>query len=271
MKTYSTQKERILIPLLVTSLLLALLVQAVFSMRIKSPTFDEPIHLTAGYIYLTDKNFDFKNDHPPLIRQIVALPLLLFDLKPSKYTDQWLKQVSMVFGRHFLFSPGNNVDRIIFFSRIPIVFISMLLGYYVFAWARELYGNYAGLLSLFLYVFSPNILAHSRLVTADLGSTCFISIACFYFWRYLDKPSFLRLFFAGTSLGLALVSKYSALTLLIIFPILFAAKLLSTDKKKDPKKQLFFSNRRDVLLDPKPSNNGIDRSGCYFHHLPPKN
>ena len=86
-------------------------------MRIKSPTLDEPYHLIAGYIHLTKKDFDHKSEHSPLIRQLAALPLLFFDLKFPKDTEKWLEGVGVGFGKHFLFSPGNNVDQIIFFAQ----------------------------------------------------------------------------------------------------------------------------------------------------------
>lgn len=186
-------------------------------MQVKSPTFDEPIHLTAGYIYLTKQDFLYQNEHPPLIRQLAALPLLFLDLKFPKDTDQWLEEVGIGFGKHFLFSPGNDVDKIVFLGRLPIVFLSILLGFYVYLWTKDLFGQKAGLFSLFLYVFSPNIIAHSRLVTTDLGSTCFIFIACYYFWKFLNEPTLKNLFFAGISIGFALASKYSSLLLLPIF------------------------------------------------------
>ena len=48
---------------------------------------------------------------------------------------------------------------------------SLIGGLAVFAWSRRLYGSWGGLLSLALWVFCPNILAHARLVTSDLGAT----------------------------------------------------------------------------------------------------
>lgn len=241
----STSSNHKLTPVLIFVLLSILLIQAVLSMRVKSPTFDEPFHLIAGYIHLIKKDLDYKNNHPPLIRQLAALPLLFLDLKLPKDTDQWGEDIRQGYGKRFLYSPGNDADKIVFLGRLPIVFLSILLGLYVYIWTRDLYGQNAGLFSLFLYVFSPNIIAHSRLITTDLGSTCFIFIACYYFWKFLKEPSLSFMCLAGLTIGLALVSKFSALLLFPIFFILLVANFTSL------KISVFKENLNDTKIEPK--------------------
>jgi hypothetical protein len=193
--------------------------QAISSMRIKSPTFDEPAHLISGYLAITKQYFHLGAEHPPLIKSLAALPLLSIGIPIPKDNTELSQENWFRFGGKFLFQPGNNVDQIIFLGRLPIVFLSALLGFYVFLWARNTYGEKSGLFALSLYVFSPNILAHSRLVTTDLGLTCFLFISCYYFRVYLMAPSTQNLLLAGVTFGLALTSKFSAL---ILFPIFFS-------------------------------------------------
>ncbi len=83
--------------------------------------------------------------------------------------------------RDLLFN--NNVDRVIFWGRIPIILLSVLLGLYIFKWGKELFGYRAGVIGLFIYAFMPNIIAHSQLVTMDLGVTAFCFIALYYLWK----------------------------------------------------------------------------------------
>lgn len=232
-----TSKSDRYTPFLVFIFLCILAVQAVSSMSIKSPTADEANHLTFGYLALSEHDYRYGKDHPPFVRSFAALPLLFLDLSlPEVYFK--LKEIAWFdFGTNFLFQPQNNVDQIMFLSRLPIVFLSILLGVYVFLWAQKLYGDKAGLLALILYVFSPNILAHSRLVTTDLGATCFIFIACFYFWTYLTHPSYRTACLTGLFSGLALASKFSTAILLPIFFLFVCAWLLTTyrtARKNDP-------------------------------------
>ena len=49
---------------------------AVSSMRTTSAVFDETAHLPAGYTYLTTRDFRLNPEHPPLAKELAALPLL---------------------------------------------------------------------------------------------------------------------------------------------------------------------------------------------------
>jgi hypothetical protein len=227
-------------------LLTILFGQSVFSMKIKSPTYDEPAHLTSGYLAITKKDFRYGADHPPLIKSLAALPLLFIDLALPENLNQLIEKDMFTLGRHFIFKPGNDVDQIIFLARLPLVLLSVLLGYYIFLWARELYGEMAGLLALTLYAFSPNILAHSRLVTTDFGATCFIFISCYHFKDYILDTSLRKLCIAGLFFGLALTVKYSTLILLPIFILYLFCKTLTPFKKGNFKN--LFSNAKQNLI-----------------------
>lgn len=207
-------------------LLSVLFIQAVSSMRLKSLTFDENYYLPAGYSFLKTGDFRMTIDHPPLIPLLSGFPLLFLDLNFPADSELWRNnQDKYSFGKLFLYGSGNDADEMAFRGRIPIVLLSVLLGYYVFLWAKKLYGVRAGFLALFLYVFSPNILAYSRLVTPDFGIACFMFIACYQFWAWLEKPTAKNLVLSGIFLGLALVTKYSALLLFPVFLLLFAYKM----------------------------------------------
>jgi len=200
--------------LVVVLLLLLVLVQSIASIGHKSVTNDEISHITSGYSYIKTGIYFVNKEHPPLVRVLGALPLLLLDpLLPSidVYVDQW------DYSQKFFFEYNDNADQMLFYARIPIILLSLLLGLYVFIWAKEMFGVRAALLSLFIYSFSPNILAHSRLVTTDFGATAFIFIATYYFWRFLNKKTNANLLIAGISFGLALASKMTALYLIPIY------------------------------------------------------
>ena len=67
-----------------------------------------------------------------------------------------------------------NIDRyfeLFQIARLMMPLFSIVGGLTVFAWSRRLYGVWGGLLSLTLWVCCPNILAHARLITTDLGAT----------------------------------------------------------------------------------------------------
>ena len=103
-----------------------------------------------------------------------------------------------------------------------ILWAGLALGLIVFCWAAELYGYPAGLFALLLYVFEPNLTAHSQLVTTDLYAALFITLALYTFWRLLARPGWGRLTASAVALGLAQVAKYTAAYL---YPVLFVVAL----------------------------------------------
>ena len=183
-------------------------------MRDKSVTFDEVTHLPSGYSYLIQHAVRYNQQHPPFIKELCALPLLLIGVRtPVVFPDsEWS------FGEEFLFS--QDADRILFWGRLPAVLLSVGLGLLIMRWATELWGKSAGFFALFLYAFDPTITAHSQLVTTDIGVACFSTLYLYLLRGYLSNPGWKRLSLAGLSLGMALGSKFSAVILLPISLVL---------------------------------------------------
>jgi 4-amino-4-deoxy-L-arabinose transferase-like glycosyltransferase len=111
--------------------------------------------------------------------------------------------------------------------RLPTIAVAALLGYAVFVWSGALYGSTGGLLSLFVFVFCPTVLAHSRLVTTDVHCAAFSFFAVLSFVRYLDRPSWLRLVAAAVLMGLAQLTKHTALLLVPVLLAVIGLRLLS--------------------------------------------
>ena len=70
-------------------------------------------------------------------------------------------------------------------GRYATIVLSLLLALYVLQWSYELYGRNGAILSLGLYVFDPNLLAHGQMVTADLPAALMTTIAVYHFWQLL--------------------------------------------------------------------------------------
>ena len=116
-------------------------------------------------------------------RLIPALPLIFFDLRfePEKVSAQNAPGSNFYpYSLKFLFENNTDGKKLLFYSRLSIIALGILLGIYIFIWARMLYGNMGGLLAIFLYVLCPNMLAHSGLVTTDFPLTVFFFISLFY-------------------------------------------------------------------------------------------
>jgi hypothetical protein len=105
-----------------------------------------------------------------------------------------------------------------FISKLVTIFVSLILAGYIFWWARQLYGINAGFLALCLYIFDPNIIAHSRIVHQNIFESCIIFVATYYFWCFLKFRDVKNAVFSIVTFGLAQITRYTAIYL---FPIYF--------------------------------------------------
>jgi 4-amino-4-deoxy-L-arabinose transferase-like glycosyltransferase len=205
---------------LVALFLIMFAVQAFTSALQKSNTWDESGHLLSGYAHLKEGMDWLEPSHPPFGRVLTTVPLLFLPLDhhlqgvlPQEDDDSNFYPASLV----FLFENRISGDKILALSRTMVILLGVILGWYVYRWARLLYGPKAGLLALFLYSISPNILAHARLVTTDFPATALAFIAMYHFWSFTRQPHLTRAVAAGIVLGLAFATKYN--TLFVLLPI----------------------------------------------------
>jgi 4-amino-4-deoxy-L-arabinose transferase-like glycosyltransferase len=211
----------------VALLLLAFVLLCVPGLRWDTPTVDEFAHLPAGYYYLRTANFSLYNQNPPLIRVLSALPLLTLNPPPEVDAGARLRNTGWYpweFGTDFMQRNRARYDLIFLLGRLPIVALGALAGLLVFAWARDLYGEQAGLIALLGYVFCPNIIAHAHLATVDIGHTAFVLLALYSFHRFLRRPGPLTLTACGIALGLAQLTKFTAV---LLYPVLLAVTALA--------------------------------------------
>ncbi|MFY9493520.1 MAG: glycosyltransferase family 39 protein [Minisyncoccia bacterium] len=200
-------------------IIIAALTLAIFSVRTDAITTDESPHITAGYSYLTQRDMRLNPEHPPLIKDLAALPLLFQKINFDAEHPAWKKDVNgqWAFGPHFLFGSGNNPDAIAWGARLAVMVIFILLGLLVYKWGKERYGATAGLLALTLTVLSPNIIAHARYVTTDVGAALAFVLAIYFFVKYISQPSKKHLIYAGLAFGAAQLIKFSAILLIPLF------------------------------------------------------
>src|SRR3989344_3355645 len=186
-----------------------------------SATFDEIAHIGAGYTYLRYKDSRLNPEHPPLMKDLAALPLVFlnlnFDITQPFWNSENVNDRQWTAGNLLLYGSGNDPDKIVFWARLPIILLAILFGWLLYRWARSLYGEKVGLIVLFLYAFSPTFLAHSRYVTTDVAAAFGFFIGLASFLRFLERTDAKRTAVAGICLGVALLLKFSLFLLLPIY------------------------------------------------------
>ncbi len=207
------------------------------SARLESQTFDEPAHLYAGYSYWLHSDFGINPEHPPLVKLVASLPLLLDKPKYPEPVNIFFRYQSPTGGIMLMSQPG--AGEVLAHARIAVSIFAFALGLLVFLAAREMFGDSAALVALTLFVFDPLILAHGPLIGTDIGATCCIFGAVYAFYRYFKRPSYLRLGICCFAAGLALASKHSAILLFPMLAMVSLGELLFVHNHEATSKPLF--------------------------------
>jgi hypothetical protein len=188
---------------------IALLLLALFflfsalSVRGKAETYDEPKHYRYGSNILNGDSTRFDDSKMPFSAWN-ALPARIAEIAP--------------------FLDRLYLSRLIT-ARLMTTLFSLLVAYVVFLWSRELYGFVPALISLGLYLFDPNIIAHSQLITTDLYAAGMVLFSCYWLWKFANARTWRNGLILAVTLGLAQLAKYTAISL---YP-LFAVALLVHD------------------------------------------
>jgi 4-amino-4-deoxy-L-arabinose transferase-like glycosyltransferase len=223
-------RSHVWLGLAVAGLLLLHYALAARSLLGENPTIDEVVHLPAGVTYWQRGTFRLYHHNPPLVKLVAALPVVWSGVvtAPLYESASWTSVApsQAAFGHLFAALNAERFFELFQLARLMMPLFSVLGGLVVFEWSRRLYGTSGGFLSLALWVFCPNVLAHGRLITTDMGSTSLGVAATFAFWLYLQKPGWRQAVAAGVLLGLAELTKFSMLLLYAVWPFLWLCQFI---------------------------------------------
>jgi 4-amino-4-deoxy-L-arabinose transferase-like glycosyltransferase len=205
----------------------------------ESLTFDEDDHMFAGYMMWKAADYGLNPEHPPLVKLLATVPILWDHLwVPPPLDHQFFKAEAYLNGRDWLARNDGDSQHLVFKMRACAELLALGLCLLVFLTAREWFGDAAGLVALTLVVFDPNVLAHSALVTTDIGVSCFFVAAIWTFYRFTTRPTIIRLFIAGVATGLLLATKHSGILIGPMFVSLIAWEVLTAPGAERKRKAL---------------------------------
>ena len=190
----------------------------------ESVTIDEVAHIGAGVSYLQKLDLRLNEEHPPLPKVLAALPLVLRGTHADyshiswtvsekffpAYVGQW------VFGE-WLLTKWNNPVTTLAWARLPMLLLTLVLGWVVYAYARRLGGNWGGLLCVSIFVSTPAFLAFAPIVHTDMAVTLFTLLTLWRFAEIWQNPSRKNAAIFALVLAGALLSKFTAGILFFAF------------------------------------------------------
>lgn len=209
----------------------------------KSPTWDEVGYIGLGAYLLKTGQWDVpaSGSHPPLAFYINSLPSFLYPLdwalwhySNSERDVRFLRMADTGRGNALLLDQRYDGEVFFFLTRATSLFFACVLFAVLLCWSREILPYPRNILPAFLCALSPNILAHAPLINTDFALTTTFICAVFALRALLYGPSMGRFLACGLALGLALLSKLSALVLLPIFALLIAHfYLFASDQQRE--------------------------------------
>ena len=105
------------------------LLRGVWFMRANSPTYDEAMHLAAGYSHLATEDFRLDPQNPPLIKELLALPLFVTHRSPfTPEPEDWRNAAGYGIGQKFLYRSALSADRMLLWARSPNLILGALGG-----------------------------------------------------------------------------------------------------------------------------------------------
>jgi 4-amino-4-deoxy-L-arabinose transferase-like glycosyltransferase len=204
--------------------LMALLAEG--AARRESVTFDEIAHIGAGVSYLQKLDMRMNEEHPPLAKVLAATPLVIRGVRADYSNVSWTFSGSgmfkemlgeWVFG-HWLIAQWNEPIATVFWARLPMLLLTLVLGIVLFLYGSRLSDGWGGLLSLCAYATMPVMLAFGPLVVTDIAITLFFVLTLWTFANMWRSPSRGTILGFGLAFGAALLSKFSAGLLFFCFP-----------------------------------------------------
>jgi hypothetical protein len=192
---------------------------------VHSPTHLEVFHLPAGLSHWELNRYDLYRVNPPLVRKVAVLPVWLSPhfSNYSSYDTNPFNRTEVFVGLDTMYANGTRFIWLVTLARWACIPFILLGSWICFIWAKQLYGDVAGIIAMLLWSFCPYVLAQGSLITPDAHAAALGVTVAFLFWKWLKKPTCLMALFVGIVLGIAELSKF---TLLVFYPLGFILWLI---------------------------------------------
>jgi hypothetical protein len=188
----------------------------------ESVTYDEALNIGAGVSYWQKQDLRLSEEHPPLARVIAAFPLILRGVRADYSNIAWTisdrlfpAYAGQLYFGELVLKHWNDPRSTLLLARLPMLGLALLLGCMVYFYARTIGGPWGGLLSTAVYATAPLFLAHGPYVLTDVPVAAFTVLTLFAAASLWRSPGWTRGVVFGLSLAGALLTKFSALVLLV--------------------------------------------------------
>jgi hypothetical protein len=241
---------RAIAPIALLAIMSGLLVDSAFR---RSPTSDEPYHLIRGLSFWWTGSSQLSYAHPPLANAVTSIPSALF-FEKTDFTEYpaWNEgKVERLSNAYFVKYYKSKARLQLIISRIMMAVLGVLLGAYLFFLCRRHWGWWTAVIALSLFIFNPTLLAHGRLMTTDLPMAFVTVLLVGEFIYFLQMPGIVPFIRIGAAVSVALLTKYTALPLVMFLGalgVVFALRGCARFRKRRISVRLFSYFAQIVLI-----------------------
>ncbi len=175
-------------------------------------TFDEPIHVACGMEWLDKGAYTCEPQHPPLSRVAAAIGPYLSGIRSqgvatSDIYSQPLEGIA-------IFYHGHHYQGTLTLARLGILPFFWIACAVVYCWGARYFSKALAVTAVFLFSFTPTVLAHAGLATTDMALTAFLGAAFLAGLIWIERPAPSTAAWFGLCAGLAVLSKFTTLLFL---------------------------------------------------------
>ena len=167
-----------------------------------SPTFDEPVYVSAGVAAVLHHDVTLNDEHPPLPKVLAALPVLLtHPVVPGN--GRWSGNDEYAYGARFVAAQlaAGRLRRVTFASRLVPLAETAGVAFVLYAAGWELSGAVGGVLAGLLWLASPFVLGIGHLDGTDIPFALAVTLSSWALLRWLRLRDARRLAWLGLALG----------------------------------------------------------------------
>ncbi|MDP1546627.1 MAG: glycosyltransferase family 39 protein [Anaerolineales bacterium] len=125
-----------------------------------------------------------------------------------------LNAVPYKLGEYFSDGQALSLIQSSLIARTISILLSVLIAVMVFSWSRSMYGASAALVSLLLYLFDPNLIAHSQIIGTDMYAWGTTLLVFFCSWKFAKDRTWKNGLLWALALGISSLAKYTTVILI---------------------------------------------------------
>lgn len=222
--------------LAVRVLLVALLAQFVgvglWQAARDAPTVDEAVDVASGVTSVVRHDLRLNPEHAPLPKVLSALPALLAHPVvpdgPGYRRDDWFAHTDEFIRAN---RDAGRLDRVFFLARLLPLLEGAAVGLVLFALARRLFGEAAGVLAASLWFTTPVFVGFSHFAMIDVAFTLTTLLVSWALVHHLDAPSVRRASVVGVACAAALLTRHNAIVLTVVAIAVVAGAAVRRDRR----------------------------------------